>query len=242
MQFNNHATGEDIISDITFLTGVGLSAYPLSDRTRNVNSRYRQAWTTIRAAYAGWLFMDSNVSDTSTGIPYADQTLTSGTELYALPSDALTINEVSVLNSGGTRELLVPITYEQFTQMGGDSSFTSNASPRYYLLQGDVIRIKPTPNYTQASTGLRIYFDPKISAFVTTDTTKVPGLDETFHRMLSVGAALDYAIVKGLEKRNELQNMWNDYEVRLRETYSSRWKNRLPHRISPGHDLMREFT
>lgn len=242
MQFAQHATKQDLISDITFWTGVDLNAYKIEDRTRNCNEKLRLIWTIIRESYAGWMFIDDNTSNITTGVPYADQTLTSGTELYALPSEALTINSVWVVNSGGTRERLHGISHEEYVQMGGDASFTTNAAPRFYILQGDVMRIKPTPNYTQASTGLRIYFDPKVSVFATSDTTKTPGFSENFHRMISIGVSLDYAISKGLAKKNDLQNIWNDYEARLRTYYANRWQDRLPHRIGAGQDLMGDLT
>lgn len=241
MQFNEHATKQDIISDITFWTGIDTNAFKINDRTRSVNEAFRKVWTIIRQCYAGFMFIDNNVSNTTTGVPYADQTITSGTELYALPSDALTINSVWIKNSGGTWERMEPLSHEQFYAIGGDATFTTNAVPHFYLLQGDVIRIKATPNYTQ-SASLRIFFDPDISPFVATDTTKVPGFDIPFHRMLSIGASLDYAITKGLAKKADLQEIWVDYENRLREHYSNRWKDRLPHRIGPGTDVMNDLT
>lgn len=242
MQYSDTTTKQGIIEDITFLLGVDTTSFPLADRTRSINERYRMIWQMIFESYGGWKFMDDNVSDVSTGVPYADQTVTSGTGLYALPSGSLTIEGVLIkFTSTGGFSRLIPITSEEFLAMGGDGRFTSTGTPTYYLLQGDILRLLPTPNFTLSS-ALRIFFDQGISAFTASDTTKVPGFSANFHRMLSIGAALDYALARGPEaKAIWLQNLWNDYERRLRDFYSKRFMARFPHQIRPGMDLMDEF-
>ena len=240
MQFNSNADSQDIISDITFLlAGVDTTNYALKDRTRNVNERYRMIWHMIFEAYGGWKFQDDNLATD----PYGDQTLTSGTGTYALPSGTLTVNMVEIKNSGGTYEILRPITWKEFKKIGGDAAYTSNATPVYYLLYEDTIKLLPTPNFTVASTGLRVYFDRGISAFASTDTTTTPGFATPFHRMVSVGASLDYAISRGLtEKATQLQNLWNDYERRLKAFYSKRYFDKYPNKFKIPTDLVEEFS
>lgn len=243
MQFSGSTTKNDLISDITWLLGQDENAFKREDRTRCINERYRLIWTMIFQSYGGWKFMDDNISDTTTGLPYTDQTLTSGTALYSLPSESMSINSISVIGQGGSRQLsLKGISYEEYERMGGDAFNNSSAMPRYYIPQGDTIRLIPTPNYT-VSNGLRIYFDQGISSFLPTDTTKVPGFNENFHRMLSIGAALDYAMARELkDKVAYLSNLWNDYEFRLKRFYASRWRNRRPANLGGGLDLTKEFS
>ena len=238
MQFSDTSTSLGLIQDITFLlSGVDTTNYATADRTRNVNERYWLVWQMIFESYGGWKFQDDNLDED----PYADQTITSGTATYAVPSGSLAISMIEIKNSGGTWEMLHPITWEEFQKIGGDAAFTSNAVPKYYLLYEDTIKLIPTPNYTQASS-IRVYYDRGISAFAATDTTKTPGFAAPFHRMLSIGAALDYAIAKGLkDKVIYLQQLWEDYERRLRGFYSKRYLDHFPHKIKPGRDLMEEF-
>lgn len=252
MQFSDTGTSLGLIQDITFLLGgVDTVAYPTADRTRNVNERYRQVWAAIFDAYGGWLFQDDNVS----GVPYAEQALTSGTGVYGLPSGALTVNMVEVKIPGGTTYAppLRPITLEEFKKLGGDQYLISNAQPLYYMLYEDYVQIIPTPNYSVASTGIRIYFDRDISQFAASDTTKVPGFSVTFHRALSVGAALDYAMMAGTASQiTSLTNQWQWYmgnperlhqqPGEIRRFYAQRWKDRNPARLSFGGDLMDEMT
>lgn len=241
MQFSSVSNRGGIIEDITFLTGIDLNGYPILDRTRNVNERYRQVWFEIFETYGGWKFMDDNVSDASTGVPYATQNVTSGTGLYALPSGSLTVNGVEILTtSSGTFQRLQPITETEFLRMGGDGAFSSTGVPSWYLLQGDIIRLLPTPNFT-VSSSLRVFFDQGITTFVSTDTTATPGFASPFHRALSVGASLDYAMVRGLDKKNDLQALWNKYISDIRAFYSKRWQDREPKSLSPRRDLVNEY-
>lgn len=240
MVFSDTTDNQGIIQDITFLLGIDTNAYPIKDRTRNVNERFRMVWSMIFESYGGWQFIDDNTSDTSTGVPYTDTDLVSGTALYSLPSSAITVNGVEILN-GGVWQRLQAITPEQFIDGGGDSLFPSGGTSTHYMLQGDVIRILPTPS-TDVTSGLRVYFDQEISTFLYTDTTKTPGFASPFHRMLSVGAALDYATARGVAKKADLQNLWNDYEIRLRKFYTKRWKDRQPARIGKNRRSLEMMT
>lgn len=243
MQFSDTTDEQGIIEDITFLLGVDSGNYSLPDRCRNINERFRQVWQMIFESYGGWKFMDDNTSDETTGVPYADQTITAAKVLYPLPAEALTVNAVQIkLTAGGPFTKLTGLTFEQFMARGGDGAFVTNGTPNFYILQGDIIRPLPTPNYTLAA-ALRVSFDQGISAFVPGDTVKVPGFASPFHRMLSVGAALDYALARQMpDKVNYLSNLWVDYERRLRAFYSKRFLARYPHGIPPVYDLMNDLT
>lgn len=245
LQFSDVTNGQGIAQDISYLTGADFNKYPLNDRARNVNQWYSKIWETIFEAYGGWLFMDNNVSDTSTGIPSADQTMTSGTSLYGLPSAALTVRDVSILtSSGGVRQQLKPLSFDEFIEMGGDAYFSSNGVPSYYILQGDVIRLLPTPNVTKTSDGIRVNFDQDISTFAGTDTTKVPGFASPFHRMLSLGASIDYYRSpngSNEERVKSLSAEYFDIERRLKLFYSKRYYSRFPHRVDGGVDILEEL-
>lgn len=238
MQFSDVSTKQGLIQDISWLLGIDLNGFKIEDRTRSINERYRMIWHMIFDSYGGWKYMDDNLSDATTGVPYADSNIVSGTGLYTLPSGALTIGGVEVKTSAtSTFTRLKPVTREEFLDAGGDGAFSSTGVPAYYMLQGDVIVLLPTPNFSTTS-GLRVYFGQDISTFASTDTTKTPGFASPFHRMLSIGASLDYAIGKGLAKKNDLQALWNDYEIRLRKFYADRWVDNSPKRLRNNFDIM----
>lgn len=242
MQFSDTSNLQGIVEDITFLLGnIDTNQYVLKDRARNVNERYRTVWSWIFEAYGGWHFVDDNTSDTST-FPYGDVSLTSGTKAYGLPSGSLTVINVEVEDSNGVARVLTPLTYEEVQKVQAVTEFmTTNSIPQYYVLSGDVIELYPTPNYTRSS-AMRVYFDRDISTFASTDTTKTPGFAAPFHRALSVGGALDFALSNSMnEKVVVLTGMWQDYEKRIKEFYSQRFKARFPSRIRV-RDAYKEYA
>lgn len=101
----------------------------------------------------------------------------------------------------------------------------------YYVVTGDVIELFPAPDYSQA-TSLRVYFSQDISTFSGSDTTKVPGFASPFHRALSVGAALDFAMANGMnDKATMLQGLFNDYLFKIRQFYGQRFRDKFPPKI-----------
>lgn len=241
----NPGDGSGIIDDISFLlgNGINLSNYSIQDRIRNINLRASMVWSSIFESYGGWLFMDDNTSDNSSGLPYADQAISANQGLYQLPSTALTVIGVEIKYVNGTTWIpMRPLTHEQFLDAGGDAAFPTSSTPWAYMAQGDILRLLPAANYTQ-SASLRVFFDAEMQLFLITDTSKTPGFASPFHRMLSVGAALDYAESHGMTSEiTTLSNKWNDLDKRLRNFYSNRFKAMLPHRITPGEDLVDEFS
>lgn len=248
--FSDDSGKQGIIEDITFLlAGTTIVDYPLADRTRNVNLRQSLVWHTIFEAYGGWLFMDDSQSDATTGVPYADTNLVNGTGLYVLPTSSIVISSAWMkATSGSTFNSLIPMTPEEYTQRGGESAFAATGIPTYYMLQGDIIRLLPAPNFTLSS-ALRVYFEKDFTAFTVADTTKTPGFAGPFHRALSIGAALDYALVYKKDLAANLASLWTDLMGipderivgRIARFYAKRFKERFPSRIKAGEDLADEY-
>lgn len=242
MQFNSDSDNQDIVSGITTMTGQDTNSFTLKQRAWFVNMVFDMIWQVIFEAYGGWKFMDDNVSDATTGVPYATQDITSGTGLYVLPTGALVVNGVEILlTSGGTFDPLTPLSEEEFLKMGGDGGFPSTGTPLYYMLQGDVIRLLPTPNFTLAS-ALRTLFDQSISRFASTDTTKVPGFASPFHPALAVGASWQFCLTKPnlAAKAAGLERMWNNYIAQIKSHYSKRFKAKKQG-LFPTEDFAEEF-
>jgi hypothetical protein len=238
MQYSDTTTKQGLVQDISFLLGVDLNNYTIEDRTRNMNERFRMVWQMIFESYGGMKFQDDNANAT----PYGDVNVSSGVGTGSIPTGALTVREAQLKDSSGVYHPLVCITEQEYFKMGADASWNNQTGfPSYIMFYEDTWKLLPAPNYTLAS-ALRIYFDADISVFTTADTTKVPGFASPFHRMLSIGAALDYALSRKMQdKVVYLQNLWNDYEKRLRDFYSKRYIARFPGRITPGEDLVDEF-
>jgi hypothetical protein len=241
MQWNSEADQQDLVSDITFWTGVDTTKYTLKARARSANAALGVAWMIIFESYGGAKFMDDNQSDTSSGLPYSDQTITSGTGLYPQPTGAVTIEGVEMMNVASTPlRPLFPMTHEEFMARGGDAAFPSNGVPQWYMWQGDVLRLLPIPNFTLAS-ALRIFFGKAMTKFASTDTTASPGFAADFHRYLSISASLDWVSVRGpKDVVPTLTNLKLDYERRMRSYYAKRFMARMPNRIGAGVDIVAE--
>jgi hypothetical protein len=232
LQISDSTNKQGILEEIDFFCGTDTNSYPTTHKIRNLNNRYREILTWVFEVYGGWQFNDSNQTD---DLLYADQTLTSGTSLYAIPATAIIIVGAEVISmAGGTYQKLYPYTQEKIQGSGAISEFQKSGSvPNSYQLIGDSIKVLPPPNYTLAN-ALRAWFWKDIVTFAVTDTAVVPGIPAIFHRALSIGVSLDYAIAQGLSKLNMLQNEWNgpnnpnSQEKRIKKFFVKRMKEIVP--------------
>jgi len=228
MQFNSHATNDDIVSDIKFwITGsaTGTISFAINDITRGVNQWYDKVATLIMRCDNRWEWDDDNF-DT---LPIATTNLVNGQADYAIDSaDFLDIIRLEIKDQNGNGQFLYPISYEDRKGVAMTEWAKTDATPTTYDKVGNSIILYPTPNYNSTS-GLKVYFKRNPSYFAATDTTKVPGFVKQFHRLLSMGPAYDYCIVNGLERKQatlekEITKMQSD----LIDYYSSRSKDDRP--------------
>ena len=224
MQFNSHSSGLDIISDITWWTGANITIYPINDRTRHANLALDKAIALILQSDSKWKWDDSNHSD----LPIGVAKINSGQQNYGIAGITfLTINEVQILNNAGTYDTLTAVLED--SQEGKDIMRKKNTgTPKYYLKKGDSIFLGPTPS-SDLTNGLRVFFQRNVSYFTTSDTTKVPGFAQPFHRLISLYPSLDYLEVE--EKWNRakvVQKRITEMEAALVAFYSSRAKDEQP--------------
>jgi hypothetical protein len=236
MQYNSHATNQDLVSLLNDLTGMDSNVYPLVAKTRDMNKASKDIWTWIFSAYGGWEYDDSN---NTSDFPASKATLTSGQKDYALPSDALTVRAVEVLQGGVWYELS-PATEEQIRQVQAEPEFLKVSSrPRYYVPYANSVKLYPAPDYTAASS-LRVSFDRGSTDFASTDTTKTPGFSSQFHEAVAYGAAVQFCTYKQLPQLQALGQVWQDYKQRIIDFYSSRYQQLFPPRMTVN-DQVQEY-
>lgn len=213
---------KSLYHDALFLLGVDRSdttTYPLEDFIRNANSWYRKANTWIWQSTGEWEYDDSNY----TNLPIATTTLVAGQNDYELPSDAQKVDRIEVLNASGDYEHIKTIDKSQIS--GALSEYyETDGMPKYYDLVGRSIILYPAPSATETTlaAGLKIYFTRDIEEFETDDTNKEPGFVSDFHRLISLGAALDFALVTGSNKINFIREQIQLMEADLKQFYGSR--------------------
>lgn len=206
------------------------TVYPLADKARDANLTLKRIWSIIFDSYPGWEFDDRNYAN----LPIALTGLITGQQNYSLPSEAFTIRDVEVLVQNSTVfQKLVPITQEYINQKGlsDESMFTSTGTSIYYRPIGSVIKLYPAPNYTQANS-LRLTYDRGISGFLSTDTTKEPGIDAQFHEMVAIGMALEFSKRNVTGAINPFMDSWSQWENNMRQFYTRRYQERYPARIT----------
>lgn len=235
MVFNDTTNLSGIIQlceDYTNLGNTGISGNTtlLKKITAYANEANREAWAVIHKKYGGWQYDDSNNSNTPID---ATTALVSGTADYAIPSAALTINQIEVKDENGDWHKVIPLTYEQIGETGAISEFEeTNGEPRYYTLTGDTITLYPAPDYSQAAS-LKVYYDRGSHDFVYGDTTATPGFASEFHGIIPVGASMRYWFAKpqGTDAYNKLQIEYEKMKKNLGDFYSEQWKNRFPQKV-----------
>jgi hypothetical protein len=225
MVFSDSVNNLGIVQDVDFWVGSDSTTYAIAQKTRNINAALDRVASLIMQSDGKWEWDDTNQTD----LPIGTTTLTSGQQDYSIDTTYLKIRAVAIKDSVGTLHYLDRLDEKSPTaglQELMDSTKTSG-TPTCYALLGNSIILDKKPNYT-ATGGLKVYFQRNVSYFASTDTTKVPGFAPMFHRILSLSAALDYAIKHDLSEKiiTRLQNRIDKIEAALMEYYSSRDQDR----------------
>ncbi len=197
MQYNPSDKSISLVADIDFLlfgnSAIFNSEYSLDDRTRNVNNVWDEAIAEMFKADPNWKWDDLNNTD----LPCAIATLVGNQDHYSIPDSALVIHELRMKNSQGDFVILTPKLKREFS----DSELKSTGSPDSFYREGNAIFPVPMPDYGY-SAGVEISIQRGGNYFIPSDTTKKPGFSSLYHRFLSLGAALDYAIANGMTKKS----------------------------------------
>jgi hypothetical protein len=223
MQFNSHSDNQDIVSYVVDATGLNPVAH-LKQITRAANEALRIIWSWIFDAYGGWQFDDGNQAD----LPSATTALVASQQKYTLPSEAITVRDVSVKDPGGQWRDLDPVTLEEITAGQAEEEYLSTpGSPIQYRVIAGIVKLYPAPNYAQDAS-LRVRFDRGTIQFVSTDTTKKPGFAAELQGAVPAGAS--YFIAKNKNHKNVrlLERDWFQYEDRIKSFYKRRFAELNP--------------
>ena len=196
-------------------TGLGDATVTGDTVLKNYFCNLVNQWYRTMAYYAwkadkGWSFDDTN----QTTFPVATTTIVNNQRDYKLATTDLRVRQVEVMQANGKYVTLAYMAEDSgalYTQKEQEPA----GMPTHFRLSGISIILYPKPDTTvvTAAAGLRVTTDRNVSAFVTTDTTKVPGFAEQFHPVLYYGPCLEWARIKqntGVEKA--CSDMIGDFE------------------------------
>lgn len=225
MQFNPSDKSLSLIADIDFLLyGSGdtfNSAYSLADRTRNINIAWDEAVAILYTADPNHKWDDTTNAD----LPFATLDLVANQDHYTLLDSALVIHRVRIKDPSGAN--WVTLTPKLRSELS-DSELASSGNPSYYHKIGGVVFPIPVPNYGVAG-GVELEFQRGANHFLTTDTSKEAGFNPMFHRFLSIGAALMYAVANGMtDKSIILDKQKTAIAGAMREHYERRSPDERP--------------
>jgi len=236
MRFNDTTTRTGLIQDCETLLGMSAGDISgdttlLKDFTRLINARYRQVNSWIWQASGSWEYDDSNYTD----LPVATTDIVDEQQDYELPSTAQKIDRVEIKDTNGEWVTLKAID-KSMVQDALAEFYETPGIPKYYDLVGRSILLYPKPDTAQVGVddALKVYFSRDIQEFSYTDTSTEPGFVSDYHRLLSLGAALDFAISRNMRDRipylrEQLEQLKND----LQQFYGFRHRDLKP-RIIPS--------
>ena len=236
---NNTNTENSIYHYATYLLGKSVTdstSLPVEAFCRSANAYYRKAAYFIWRNTAGWEFDDSNYSD----LPFGTTTLVNGRDDYTIPTNALSIERVEVLDSEGKYSVIKRIDKSDVTEEALDEHYSTNGMPREYDLVGNSIILYPTPatGYVTMASGLKVYVSRDISAptpvSYTAGIAQEPGFQVIFHPYIAYGVAYDYGVSNNYtqEKMALLKITLQEYEAQLSDYYAKRDRDN-PVKIKP---------
>ncbi len=229
-------TYPEITADVDFFCGSTSASYPLVDKARNVTQAYHDVARLIWQSADSWEYDDSNKTD----LPIAVTDLVHNQQDYTLPSTAQRIHRIEILDSSSNYQKLDPI--DNIDVDIAMSEYNESAGlPLYYDLIGRSVFLYPKPSSAYATTtnGLKVYFDRDVTEF-TSGSTTTPGFAPQFHRLLSIGAALDFE--KDPSQVNLLLSMKDRMEKGLIKFYGQRMVERRGSIQPKGKKFWRKYT
>ena len=214
--------------DVRFLTNATSDDFSEVDLLRSLNRHYDLFTTFIWNNQGEWRFDDSN-HDT---FAVADTDLVVNQRDYFLPTDARQLHRVEVKNKGGDYIKLKRL-HEADMGLSLSEFAKETGTPLRFAVRGRSLILYPAPSTdgVELAQGLRIYVSRSVTEME--NNTDEPGFDREFHRVLSLGASVDWCISsENFRKKQELEQEMNKLMESARQHFANRDKTN-PNRIRP---------
>ena len=199
----------------------------LATFTRYINEALNRVVTLIMNSEGRWQYDDTNNTDFPIGTTNLGVTVGSEQQDYTFGVTFLKILRVEVMDNTGAWNKLMPIDQADIYDQSLTDFLKTAGLPRYYDKMANSIFLYPKPLGTAvtATAGLKVWFERPPSYFVTSDTTKVPGFNSLYHRLVALIASRDYASFKGLSNAKVLSDLVQQGEDSMSENYTLRNKD-----------------
>lgn len=199
----------------------------LATFTRYINEALNTVVNLIMTADGRWQFDDTNNTDFPIATTNLVTTLGSEQQDYAFDITMLRILRIEVLDNTGAWRKMSPLDQSDVYDTSLTDLLKTPGLPVYYDKQGNSIFLYPKPLATSVTStaGLKVWFQRPPSYFTTADTTKVPGFNSMYHRLVALIASRDYAMFKQLSVAPALSEKVAQDEDSLVENYTLRNKD-----------------
>lgn len=225
IQFSDTSNLTGLIETLARYTGTQTSttsSYTLAQKTLDINNAYVH-FINLASRAAG----KRQVDDTNnTTLPLLLSNMVSGTSSYSFKVDeASPTNQVLELQKLRIKDVNGKWT-DYLTQIDKNEVDISQfqditGTPEYYDLMGDNVIFYPTPNYSNTD-GIEFTVTRTPIYFLTSDTTKKPGIPDMFHEYLVLRPAYFYCIMKGLPQAKAYGDNMLMMEREIQHYYSNR--------------------
>jgi hypothetical protein len=216
MIFNDPTNNQGIVQDINHWTKADDNTYPLADKVRNCNRALDKISARIIRNSYNWTFVDDNSTDFS----IAFTTLPAGLDNVAMEIDHLNLERVRIKNTDGTYTTLTPRARREIP----DWVLDSTGRPEYYYRQGQSLVFAPSADQTYE---LELEFQKGMDYFSVSDTTKQPGFNPQFHRLVSLYASRDYVGIDDQRLYEPIQMEIRELEAEMDEFYQKRTRDEI---------------
>ena len=215
MQFNPATDYNSIVKNIQDLTDSNLSKYTLKQIARSVNNYINRASSILLEHSDKKNWDDPNF----TKLPQGTYDITAGERNLTVFKDEegkqiQKIRLVIAKNTAGDWYTLIPMDIQQ--KEAREIAYGDETGDiRSYDWVGTSLVFDVIPEDTIAN-GIKVFYERSLDYFTEADTVKEPGLPEHLHDYLVYGASYDYAMRKGLQRKDELYRHIQRIEQEMR--------------------------
>jgi hypothetical protein len=224
-------TYTQIIDKIDRVCGTNSTSYTTAQKTVDVNLALDEVFQ-IALKNGGWNVDDWNQSKD----PFITTNLVSGQRDYHFVYDEdsnliLDIYKVMVKDSSGVFHEITPVDQQTTANSTFYDGQNTTGTPTTYDKTGNGIFLDVIPSYSSTN-GLKIFISREATRFLTSDTTKVAGIDGLCHDYLYLKAAYEYARDKTLSNREAIYRDLQDAKNKVNDRYGRRNKDDVKRIIS----------
>ena len=210
----------DLKNKIYLYTNTNVLSFPDDQIVVFINNAYEKVSALVTLSDGRWQWDDTNQTD----LPIATTALVSGQQDYGINTAHLVMTRIEIKTAAGDWRKLEPMDQVDIWNGSVTDYLKTPATPQYYDLIGNSIFLYPKPDYSQDAS-LKVWFKRAPIAFVSGDTTKVPGFNSLFHNLIPLYVAYDFCLSNDLPKISQFRTEIEKVEGALQEYYSLRNKD-----------------